>query len=317
MISLESLSEKLKKEKDVAIFCHIRPDGDTLGSSLALSLALNNLGINAQVFCDDVVPSRFFFLNSVKSVKNALDKEYSAFLAIDCADITRLGSFYDAFISHKNTYSIDHHVSNTRYAKVNYVFDSASNCENVLSLIEQMNVNIEIEMANLLLMGIMTDTGNFRHKNVNSQTLLSASKLVDLGADLNTIHYHMFTKQSKERAKLFGLTMSKIRYFLDGKFGVATVSQNDLILSGAKQDETEGFIDFLMGVDTVEVGACVLEMAKNKYKISFRSKGTDVNAVASVFGGGGHVLASGCQIQGEYEEVIDKICYAVKQNIVE
>ncbi len=317
MISLESLSEKLKKEKEVAIFCHIRPDGDTLGSALALSLALKNLGIGVQVVCDDVVPSRFFFLNSVKVVKNTLEKEFSAFLAIDCADTTRLGSFYEEFIKHKNTYSIDHHVSNTRYAKINYVFDSASNCENVLSLIETMGVNIDKEMANLLLMGIMTDTGNFRHKNVTSQTLLSASKLVSLGADLNTIHYHMFTKQSKERAKLFGLTMSKIRYFLDGKFGVATVRQQDLVESGAKQDETEGFIDFLMGVDGLEVGACVLEMSTNKYKISFRSKGTDVNAVASVFGGGGHVLASGCQIQGEYEEIIDKICYAVKQNIVE
>ena len=317
MISLESLSEKLKKEKGVAIFCHIRPDGDTLGSALALSLALNNLGIIAQVFCDDVVPSRFFFLNSAKTVKSALDKEYSAFLAIDCADISRLGNFANDFMGHKNTYSIDHHVSNTRYAKINYVFDKASNCENVLSLIEQMGAKIDKHIANLLLMGIMTDTGNFKHKNVTSETLLSASKLVEKGADLNTIHYHMFTKQSKERAKLFGLTMSKIRYFLDGKFGVATVSQADLMASGAKQDETEGFIDFLMGVDGLEVGACVLEMAKNKYKISFRSKGTDVNAVASVFGGGGHVLASGCQIQGEYEEIIDKICYAVKQNIVE
>ena len=317
MISLESLSEKLKKEKDVAIFCHIRPDGDTLGSALALSLALTNLGIKAQVFCDDVIPSRFFFLNSAKFVKNAIDKEYSAFLAIDCADRSRLGGFGDEFIKHKNTYSIDHHVSNTRYAKTNYVVDRASNCENVLTLIEHMNADIDTEIANLLLMGIMTDTGSFKHKNVSSETLISASKLLEKGADINNIHYHMFTKQSKERAKLFGLTMSKIRYFLDGKFGVATVSQKDLELSGAKQDETEGFIDFLMGVDTIEVGACVLELGKNKYKISFRSKGADVNAVAGVFGGGGHVLASGCQIQGEYEEVIDKICYAVKQNIVE
>ena len=317
MISLVELGEKLKKETDVAIFCHIRPDGDTLGSALALSLALTNLGINAQVFCDDVIPSRFFFLNSAKSVKNLLDKEYSALLAIDCADSSRLGSFYEQFLKHKNTYSIDHHISNTRYAKINYVFDNASNCENVLELLIQMQVEINTEIANLLLMGIMTDTGNFKHKNVNSQTLLSASKLVDKGADINAIHYNMFTKQSKERAKLFGLVMSKIRYFLDGRFGVATVSQKDLEISGAKQDETEGFIDFLMGVDTVEVGACILELGKNKYKISFRSKGCDVNAVAGVFGGGGHVLASGCQIQGEYEEVVDKICYAVKQNIVE
>ena len=109
--------------------------------------------------------------------------------------------------------------------------------------------------------------------------------------------------------------MSKIRYFLDGRFAVASVLEKDILESGAKKDETEGFIDFVMGIDGVEVGACVLEMGKNKYKISFRSKGTDVNEVAGTFGGGGHVLASGCQIQGEYEEVVDKICFAVSRHI--
>ena len=96
---------------------------------------------------------------------------------------------------------------------------------------------------------------------------------------------------------------------------VASVFEKDIIECGAKKDETEGFIDFIMGIEGVEVGACILQMDKNKYKISFRSKGTDVNEIASTFGGGGHVLASGCQIQGEYEEVVDKIYIAVKRHI--
>ena len=315
MKTIEELSLKLKKEKSVAIICHVRPDGDTLGSALALFHALNNLGIKAKVFCDDTVPSRFFFLKSAELVENVLDGEFSAMLAIDCADITRLGDFYEQFAKHKNTYTLDHHVSNTRYAKENLVIDRASNSENALELIESLGAEITEEMANLLLMGIMTDTGNFKHKNVTASTLVSASKLVEKGADINNIHYHMFSKQSKERAKLFGLTMSKIRYFLDNRFAVASVLEKDIIASGAKRDETEGFIDFVMGIDGVEVGACILEMGKNKYKISFRSKGTDVNEVASTFGGGGHVLASGCQIQGEYEEVVDKICFAVSRHI--
>ena len=223
MKTIEELSLKLKKEKSVAIICHIRPDGDTLGSALALSHALINLGIKAKVFCDDTVPSRFFFLKSASLVESNFSGEFSAMLAIDCADISRLGSFYEKFSKHKNTYSIDHHISNTRYAKENLVIDNASNCENVLSLIEQLNADITEEMANLLAMGIMTDTGNFKHKNVTSNTLSSAAKLVEKGADLNTIHYHMFSKQSKARAKLFGFVMSKIRYFLDDRFAVASV----------------------------------------------------------------------------------------------
>lgn len=313
MISLSELSSKLKQEKSVALFCHIRPDGDTLGSALALSITLKNLGIRAQVFCDDVVPSRFFFLDAVKEVKRELEGEYTAFLAIDCADSTRLGSFYEEFVNHKNTYSIDHHVSNTRYAKINYVFDNSSNCENVLALIEELGADIDRETATLLAMGIMTDTGNFRHKNVTANTMHSAGKMVEKGADLNTVYYHMFTKQSKERAKLFGLTMSKIRYFLDDRFAVATIRLSDIEQTKARPEDTEGFIDFVMGVDTVEVGACIMELSNNKYKISFRSKGPDVNAVAGTFGGGGHVLASGCQINGDYEEVVDKITFAVSR----
>ena len=317
MINISDLALKLLNEKRVAIICHIRPDGDTLGSGLAVKLAFDKLGIQADVVCDDTVPSRFFFLKEASLVKKNLSGEYSALLAIDCADISRLGSLSDAFNKHKNTYSIDHHVSNNRYAKINYVVDNSSNSENALDLITEMKAPIDVDIANLLAMGIMTDTGNFRHKNVTSKTLYSAGKLVEFGADLNKIYFHMFSAQSKARAQLFGITMSKIRYFFDDKFAVATVRLSDLDKSKAKQDETEGFIDFVMGIIGVEVGACVMETAPNKFKISFRSKSVDVNAVAGTFGGGGHTLASGCQICGEYEEIIDKISFAVSRYLPE
>ncbi len=318
MFSLSQLSSKLKSEKSAALFCHIRPDGDTLGSALALCLCLNNLGIKSEVFCDDSVPPRFLFLNSASLVKSQFDNaEYSAFVAIDCADITRLGDFAQLFSEHKNTYSIDHHISNTRYAKYNYVVDNASNSENVLSLIKEMGGAINTEIANLLAMGIMTDTGNFKHQNVTANTLFSAGELIEKGANLNVIHYNMFSKQSKARAKLFGHTMANLRYFLEDKLVIATVMQKDMEQVGAVANETEGFIDFLMGIESVQVGICILEVNKDKFKISFRSKSTDVNAVANMFGGGGHVLASGCQIAGEYEEVVDKLVFAVSRHIPE
>jgi phosphoesterase RecJ-like protein len=317
VITIEQLSKQILTEKRVALICHVRPDGDTLGSALALSGVLNNLGVSTEVVCDDPVPSRFLFLNEAKQVKNAFNGTYSALIAIDCADLGRLGSFADEFTKHKNTYVIDHHVSNTRFAKINYVVTNASNAENVFELIKAMNGEITESVANLLATGISTDTGNFRHKNVTANTLKTASILVEKGADLNRIYYYMFSVQSKGRAKLFGITMSKIRYFEDGRFAVASVLSSDITASGASSDETEGFIDFVMGIRGVEVGACVLETGKNKYKISFRSHSVDVNAVASSFGGGGHTLASGCQIQGEYEEVVDKIRFAVSRELPE
>ena len=316
-MNLSELAKKIIKEKNVALICHVRPDGDTLGSALAFKLALNGLGIKADVVCSDPVPSRYFFLNEATLVKNSLSEQYTALVAIDCADISRLGDFASLFDSHKNTYSIDHHVSNNRFAKINYVFENSSNAENILQLIELLGAPITKQIADLLAMGIVTDTGNFRHKNVTENTFTCAGKLVRNGADLNNIYYHTFTKKSAQKAKLFGLTMQRIRYFLDGKLAVASVRLTDFEVTGAKQDETEGFIDFVMGVEGVEVGACVMETAENKFKISFRSKSADVNAVAGMFGGGGHTLASGCQIQGEYEEVIDKIRFAVSRYIPE
>ena len=318
MISLSELAVKIKGESKVALFCHVRPDGDTLGSALALANAIKTLGAQAVVVCDDPIPPRFLFLEDAKTVQNCVDvKEFSALMAIDCADVSRLGSYAEDFLRHKNTYNIDHHISNNHYAKINFVRDSASNCENILELIENIGVEVSADIANLLLMGMMTDTGNFRHKNVKAETLFSAGKMVQKGADINRIYFHMFSAQSKERVKLFAKTMSKIRYFHDGRLAIATVRKEDFEQTGAKKDETEGFIDFVMGIVGVEVGACVMETEKDKYKVSLRSKQANVNAVALSFGGGGHVLASGCQINGDYEDVIDKLSFAVSRELID
>ena len=150
MISLKELSLKLLNEKSVAIISHVRPDGDTLGSAFALSVALRSLGIKTVVACDDTLSSRFLFLNSVKELQSSINaEEFTALVAIDCADVARLGCFGEDFLKHKNTYNIDHHVSNTRYAKTNFVFNNASNCENVLEIIKLINVEITEEIANL------------------------------------------------------------------------------------------------------------------------------------------------------------------------
>lgn len=316
MITVKELSEKLLKEKSVALFCHCRPDGDTLGSACALKLAFQQVGVSATVFCDDVVPRKYLFLAETKKIVKDYSGdfgEFSALIAIDNADITRLGAFAQAFSRHKNTYSIDHHVSNTRYANINYVDCRSSNAENIFALVKEMGVKITPETANLLAMGVMTDTGGFRHKNVTAETFLDAGALVVAGADMNDIYFNVFVRQRKERAELFGKTMSRIRYFYGGRIAVATVRLKDFIESGARQEETEGFIDFVMSVDGVEIGACVMETEPDKYKISLRSKNADVNAVAGTFGGGGHKLASGCKINGEIEEVVDRlVCAAGK-----
>lgn len=316
MIKLSDFAKKLKSEKDVGIITHVRPDGDAIGSALGLSLALTSLGIKNAVYCDDVIPKKFSYLKGVENIKNAI-LSHGAYIAVDCADGMRLGSFEEIFTKAKSTYNLDHHATNDRYAKVNYVVDTASNCENVYALAVELGAKIDKDTANCLMTGLVTDTGNFRHKNVTDETLKTASELLKYGADLNGIVYKNFNEQSKERAKLFGRVMSKIRYFYDDKIAVITVFDRDLLETGALANETEGFIDFITGISGVEVSVCLMETAKDTFKVSLRARRTDVSEVAGVFGGGGHVLASGCKIHGEYEEVVDRLVGVIKRYIPE
>lgn len=318
MLTLNNISENLVKHKNIAIFCHIRPDGDSIGSAVALKLALQSLNIEAEVFCADQIPERFLFFDEVKSIKKELVNEYSALVAVDCADDSRFAPYSEIFKLHKNTFNVDHHISNTRFARYNYVEDCAACSEIIFLLIKSMGIKITKEIATLLAVGIVTDTGNFRHKNVTERTLKFAGELLSFGADLNLIVRKMYTEQTPARAKLFGLTMSKIRYFHEGRLAIACVRLADFISTSAKQDETEGFIDFIMGIKGLEVGICIMEVKENSYKVSFRSRGeTDVNAIASTFGGGGHKLASGCILNGEYEEVVDKLQFAVSRYLID
>ena len=313
MITLKEIAEQLKTKDDFAILFHVRPDGDSVGSGLALYRALLSLGKSVSVICSDVIPSRFSFLPNVKDIKTVFDRKYSVCIALDCADIERMGDNAYEFSKCTDTFNIDHHATNTRFAKTNYVFDTASNCENVYSLIKELGVGIDKDTANALLMGILTDTGGFHHRNVVEETLKSAGELVGLGADITDLSYRMFTNQSKERAKLHGKAMSSIKYFLDDKLGIITMFKRDFIETGAKREDTEGFIDFVMGIDTVKVGIALTEMDNGTFKASMRSKGPDVSKIAGVYGGGGHVLASGCQLSGDYYEVLDKLVYTVSQ----
>ena len=174
MITLKEFAEKLSKEKSVAIFSHMRPDGDTIGSAIALKLALEKKGIKADLYCTDDIPEKFSYLKASKEFSKELKGVYTAFFAIDNAEVHRVGDFTADFVEFKNTYNFDHHVSNTRYAKINYVADCAANCENTYELINLLGVEIDSDIANALATGLVTDTGNFKHKNLTAKTLLES-----------------------------------------------------------------------------------------------------------------------------------------------
>ena len=318
MNTVEEIANVIKHIKSAVIFTHLRPDGDTLGSALALSRALSLLKIANQTVNEGEIPEEFFFLEAAKRILRALTLDAEAYICVDSSDETRLGqlqSVYFAGAKKKITVNIDHHVSNTRYAKYNFVRHRASNCENVADVIKAMGVPFDKEIADCLMTGAVTDSGAFSHDDVSGDTFRAAADFADAGANVAVITYELFKKRSKARAALYAETVASLRYLLNDTFAVAVVPRERLERLGLKQDATEGVVDFGLTVDCVEVSASLLEMKKGQYKVSLRSKGkVNVNRVAATFGGGGHVLASGCMLFGELEDVIDRLRYAVLQH---
>lgn len=317
--SITEIVNQLKKVKSAVVFCHARPDGDALGAGLALLVALRNAGKSAIMCCEDLPPEKFLFLSAMENVRRGLPTkpEYDTFISVDCADVTRMGIFADAFSGFSgNTVNIDHHISNKGYAKYNYVYECPASCELLTDILVAAEFEITREIADLLMLGLITDSGNFTHHDVSEKTFRTAAILRANGADVNLINYNMYARQSKTRAILYGRVMSNIRFALEDKLSIIVTTLEDLKQTGADKSVTEGFVDFPLTVDGVEVSVSMMEVKKRQYKISLRSKGkVNVNAVASTFGGGGHVLASGCMLIGELEEVIEKITYAVYQNL--
>ena len=321
MNTLSEIAEILKRQKSAVIFTHMRPDGDTLGSAMALSRALFMLKIRNEVVNEGEIPEKFLFLDGMRGIRREPSMtDADAYICVDSSDGARLGAAQTGFLAGarkgKVTVNIDHHVSNTRFCRYNFVRPRASNCENIAELISLLGVRPDAVMAGYLLTGMITDSGAFSHGDVNGDTFRAAAYAADAGADVGKITYEVFRKQSKARAKLYAEVISRLRYDLDDRFAVALVTRAQLEKYGLKQDATEGIVDFALSVEPVEVSACLLETKKGQYKASLRSKGTvNVNEVAGTFGGGGHVLASGCMFFGSFEEAYDKLRYAVLQRL--
>ena len=263
-MSLEIIAKRIQEAKKVLILAHMRPDGDAIGSALALSKALDYLKIPHQVCIETDIPSNLTFVEGVEKIKKQPQGEYDLLITVDSSDEQRLGALSEEFFLAKrkkiDTINIDHHVSNTRYAKYNYVRTCSANCMNMAALIEYMGVPFDKTLAQYLLLGLLTDSGNFSHDDVEEETLSLAAKLVKSGADICYLNYMLFKRQAPQRAALYARTMSGIRYYHGGRFATIVISRKNMEECGADQGMTEGFVDFPLNVDCVEVAASLLEM---------------------------------------------------------
>ncbi len=300
-----------KGYKKIAILLHTRPDGDTIGSGLALYHAIKNTyGVEADVLCDMPMPEKYFILDGVDKVKNKADNGYDLIIFSDCGDIKRIGTL-EISLKGAHIISIDHHRTCEAFGHENYIYpDAAATCVVMYEMFKQNNIAITKSMAELLYAGTMTDTGGFGHSNTDSAVLNMAGDLASLGADPHTITKAIFKQKSHSQLLFLGECFSKIKTHHDGAIATLVITQEMLDKYGLDSSSNEGLIDYSMSITGVKIAINFLQTKKNVYKISIRSiVGISASEIASFYGGGGHTQAAGLSMQGSIEEIMDKLLY--------
>ncbi|EFG89605.1 DHHA1 domain protein [Clostridium carboxidivorans P7] len=289
--------KKIKESNRIAITFHESPDGDSLGSALALMQGLNKLNKEVYILSKEKVPESFSFLpcsEEIDGLKHEVINETQCVIVLDCGDVKRINANLD-FENRKYTLiNIDHHMSNELYADLNYVdTNAAAVSEIVYQMLKIIGINITKDMAMCLYTSLITDTGAFKYSSTTSVTHTIAGDLVNTGIDFSEIHRIIYENKKFERIKFFGKAIEKMELVGD-KICVITITKDMLLQNGnAKDTDTSDIIAFAMQIDTVEV-ALLIKETEACIKASLRSKSkVDVRKIAEKFGGGGHIKASG------------------------
>lgn len=313
-MTLDKILEEIKAAEKIIILTHESPDGDAIGSSLAMKLALEQLNKKA----DSVIPeySRLYnFLPAIDQVKKESEvKKYDLAISVDCAVLKRLtGREY--FENAKKTIVIDHHGSNNMYGDLNYVNPvSPACCEILACIFEYFKINITKEIGTCLMTGIITDTGGFRHPGVNPETFEFTAELIRKGINVPDIYKKTLRTQTKSNFLLTQRIMDRMEILEDGKVTFTYVTLQDKEEVEAETGDTEGLVEIGRDIEGVEVSILIKEKEENLYRISMRSGNyVNVSDVCLMFGGGGHQRAAGAIVQGTLEQVRERILNEVRK----
>ncbi|WP_064611113.1 DHH family phosphoesterase [Streptobacillus moniliformis] len=306
MKRLFEIKEKIDKYDNIILSAHVNPDGDAFGALFAFKFMIEKYNKNKKV---DIViqyelPRFIYKFDESKYIKNDIDENVELVIMLDTANIDRAAINKEVFNLAKETINIDHHISNSKYLNINYVEDISSTCELLYKFLDVFNIELDEKIAKFMYLGIINDTGNFRHSNVTENTFDVASKLMKVGVDNREITNILFSK-SREKVKVFGKTLVEYKYYEDLKFAFFYISQNDMKNMSISEEDTDGISELLLSIEDVDIALFVREDKEAKLKGSFRSKNIDVNKLASKFNGGGHVLAAGFRFSGKVEEILE------------
>lgn len=303
------LSDILKDVKSVGITGHIRPDGDCTGSVLALyNYILENMPeIDVDLYLEQP-GSEFYYLKNIDKIKNTPeDKKYDVFFVLDCSSLDRIEPFISCFNNASKTVCIDHHVSNTGFTDLSKIEPQASSaCEVLYGTMDADKISRNV--AECIYTGIIHDTGVFKYSCTSKKTMEIAGEMMEKGIDYSDIIDNTFYKKTYVQNQILGRALLESVLFHDGKCIFTTVTMDEMEFYGVTGRELGGIVEQLRLTDGVEVAIFLYQTGEEEYKVSLRSKKKiDVAAIATQFGGGGHVRAAGYTAKGSVYQIINSI----------
>jgi bifunctional oligoribonuclease and PAP phosphatase NrnA len=317
------IGRALRDHKRFAVVSHVRPDGDALGSTLALVLALKEMGKDVRAWNEEGMLEKYSFLPGAQLLTrpSTTPEEFDVAIALDTATQNRLGTAAAAIRNAKLWINIDHHPSNPGYGDLVYIDPIAPATGQILfELMKGEGFPINTAIAENLYAAISTDTGSFQYPNTTARTFEIAAELVRAGVDVGRLNQLLYENYPKRRVDLLRELLATMRFGCDSKLAWFSLNQATAKSVGALPEDNEGLIDYLRAIRGVIVAIFFEELADGKVRVSMRSKNpaVDVCAICQSFGGGGHTLAAGARVRGSLtdvsQKIVEKTCEFIRRN---
>lgn len=317
---LKKIAKRLKKANHIAIFSHLNPDGDALGSAFAMKYVLESIGKRATVYLEKPMPEKFSFLGDDYEIADENTKSTAdCALILDCGEYERLGNCAKACRNIPCVVCVDHHKTGDDFGDFYYNEpETAATAQIVYKLANILTKNIPISACEAIYTGMSTDTGHFKYSNVSPETFFIVGKLLEKGIEHRKITTIIYDTIKREKMIFLGEAVERVKLFEDGRVALLECYGDHLKKYGLTYDDVEELPNIPLNLEGVEVAILVKDRDEESRRVSFRTKDViDVSEIAQKFGGGGHKCAAACVISGNIEEKVEQIIYAVIEKLGE
>jgi phosphoesterase RecJ-like protein len=316
--AVQRIVDAVRARRRFVLSSHSRPDGDSIGSQLAMAYALRDLGKEVRIVNKDLAPGPLLAFPGVPDIEIAdqVSGDYDAAIIMECGDLARTGV---SGLERQFVINIDHHPGNTEYGQINWFDASAAACgEMVFELIQALGVPTSVEIGTHIYLAILTDTGSFHYGNMTPRTFEMCREVIEAGVDPVAVARSVYDSNNMGRLKLFGSVLSSMQIDASGRIAIVYLDHEMARAAGGTYEDTEGLINLPLTVKEIQAVVFFKQIEGDEYRVSMRSKGEiDIGALAKEFGGGGHKNAAGCTVTGPIDALqktfVEKIERAIEQ----